>query len=267
MNTVFQEASLLFKSPITEFTAFLKFPVGLTTTCVKKRKPKNSQLVADIYRFDFFASKKNGANYRNRQGGQSPTKSASISERNRQASENCIIALANGATRRYKTKNDGKIHFARQVQSVSTQFSRRMQIKNGANYRTTLAASLSKAKAIANKKMEPIIGIDKEGKARRRAWTKCKAQTDKWSAEALWRQPTTKWELHNWRKPMEQREDTKQKMTAKFILHVNFLECIKAILTKNANKKWSQLSESNRWPIHYEWIALPTELNWHPYIA
>ena len=26
-------------------------------------------------------------------------------------------------------------------------------------------------------------------------------------------------------------------MTAKFILHVNFLECIKAILTENASKK------------------------------
>ena len=33
-------------------------------------------------------------------------------------------------------------------------------------------------------------------------------------------------------------------MTAKFILHVNFLECIKAILTENASKKkWSQLSD------------------------
>ncbi|MBE6377103.1 MAG: hypothetical protein E7050_11680 [Lentisphaerae bacterium] len=31
---------------------------GLPLTCVKKRKPKKSQLVADFYRFDFFASKK-----------------------------------------------------------------------------------------------------------------------------------------------------------------------------------------------------------------
>ena len=30
-----------------------------------------------------------------------------------------------------------------------------------------------------------------------------------------------------------------------------------------SKKKWSQWSESNRWPIHYEWIALPTELHWH----
>ena len=36
---------------------------------------------------------------------------------------------------------------------------------------------------------------------------------------------------------MKQSEDTKQKMTAKFILTVNFLECIKAILTENASKK------------------------------
>jgi hypothetical protein len=57
-STVFQGVPLLFKSPITEFTAFIKFPVALTTTCVKKRKTKKSQLVADIYRFDFFASKK-----------------------------------------------------------------------------------------------------------------------------------------------------------------------------------------------------------------
>ena len=28
------------------------------------------------------------------------------------------------------------------------------------------------------------------------------------------------------------------------------------------NQNWSQWSESNRWPIHYEWIALPTELHW-----
>jgi hypothetical protein len=40
----------------------------------KKRKPEKSQLFADFYRFDFFASKKNGANYRNRRGGRSPTK-------------------------------------------------------------------------------------------------------------------------------------------------------------------------------------------------
>ena len=31
---------------------------GLPLTCVKKRKPKKSQLVADFYRFDFLQAKK-----------------------------------------------------------------------------------------------------------------------------------------------------------------------------------------------------------------
>ena len=26
---------------------------------------------------------------------------------------------------------------------------------------------------------------------------------------------------------------------------------------------WSQWAELNRWPVHYEWTALPTELHWH----
>ena len=64
----------------------------------------------------------------------------------------------------------------------------------------------------------------------------------------------------------EQSGETKTWMTAKFILPSQSRVCREAILTvlaKKGKKKWSQWPDSNRWPIHYEWIALPAEPHWH----
>jgi len=78
--------------------------------------------------------KKNGANYRNRRGGRSPTKSRSKAT----ATDNQVrIAYWRKPMSKavIHDKNSGKIHFARCFWSVSKQFSRNPGKKNGANYR------------------------------------------------------------------------------------------------------------------------------------
>ncbi len=79
----------------------------------------------------------------NRQGGHRPTQSlnaAKHSEGNRQKARVAKLAKANGATRRYKIKNDGKIYFARQFFRV---YQSNSLLSIGANDRTPLAVCRS----------------------------------------------------------------------------------------------------------------------------